>query len=185
MPELPWKTNSGAPAPSATAVPGDGAGPPSGTASAACPQLALVDPGFENGGTGWTFGAGTGVGTGNSHGGAHFLYLDSGPGKSARRVLEQQAAVGPQFFERGALIGEQDGHFRLFLKVVLPPTSRRCRSGCSRCLEVVGKPATPDGACGRDGGGAGDRLTLWFRRGKRVEVTGNSLGMVRRSCHGG
>ncbi|MFD4549762.1 hypothetical protein [Streptomyces sp. NPDC058466] len=122
MPELPWKTNSGAPAPSATAVPGDGAGPPSDTASAACPQLALADPGFENGGTGWTSGAGTGVGTGNSHGGARFLYLDSGPGKSARRVLEQQAAVGPQFFERGALMGEQDGHFRLFLKVVL-----RCR----------------------------------------------------------
>ncbi|MFF1810032.1 hypothetical protein ACFVXW_12910 [Streptomyces sp. NPDC058251] len=183
MPELPWKTGPPHRRPrrcreTARVLRRTPHPPPA-------PNSPSPTPGFENGGTGWTFGAGTGVATGNSHGGARFLYLDSGPGKSARRVLEQQAAVGPQFFERGALIGEQDGHFRLFLKVVLPPTSRRCRSGCSRCLEVVGKPATPDGACGRDGGGAGDRLRPRFGRGKHVEVTGNSLGMVRRSCHGG
>ncbi|MGW7041799.1 hypothetical protein ACWGDT_03570 [Streptomyces avermitilis] len=76
-----------APALSATAASGDGTGAASDTASAARPQLALADPGFENGGTGWTFGAGTGVGTGNSHGGARFLYLDSGAGKSAELTL--------------------------------------------------------------------------------------------------
>ncbi|MEU0842722.1 hypothetical protein ABZ370_25035 [Streptomyces sp. NPDC005962] len=69
------------PALSATAAPGDGAVP------TARPQLALDDPGFENGGTGWTFGPGTGVGTGNSHGGARFLYLDAGAGKSAELAL--------------------------------------------------------------------------------------------------
>ncbi|MFK4107005.1 hypothetical protein ACI2L1_44640 [Streptomyces sp. NPDC019531] len=64
-----------APALSAHAAPGPG------------PQLALPDPGFENGGTGWTFGPGTGVGTGNHHGGTRFLYLDAGTGKSAQLTV--------------------------------------------------------------------------------------------------
>ncbi|MGY4982119.1 hypothetical protein ACWCYL_34080 [Streptomyces sp. 900105755] len=51
------------------------------------PQLALPDPGFENGGTGWTFGPGTGVGAGNVHSGSRFLYLDAGTGRSARLDL--------------------------------------------------------------------------------------------------
>jgi hypothetical protein len=76
------------PAMSATAAPGaGGAASASGTASGALPQLALDDPGFENGGTGWTFGPGTGVGTGNSHGGARFLYLDAGTGKNAEQTI--------------------------------------------------------------------------------------------------
>ncbi|MGW0654124.1 hypothetical protein ACWD4T_36010 [Streptomyces umbrinus] len=75
------------PALSAAAAPGDGGVPVSGTATAARPQLAIPDPGFENGGTGWTFGAGTGVGTGNSHGGSRFLYLDAGAGKSAELTI--------------------------------------------------------------------------------------------------
>src|SRR5882757_4003018 len=76
-----------APALSATAATGADGAPASDTAAASPPQLALSDPGFENGGTGWTFGAGTGVGTGNHHGGTHFLYLDAGAGKSARQAL--------------------------------------------------------------------------------------------------
>ncbi|MEV7003805.1 hypothetical protein AB0N62_40015 [Streptomyces sp. NPDC093982] len=76
-----------APALPASAATGDGAAPAPGKASADCPQLALDDPGFENGGTGWTFGAGTGVGTGNSHGGSRFLYLDAGAGKSAELTI--------------------------------------------------------------------------------------------------
>lgn len=76
-----------APALSATAAPGGGVAPAADATSADRPQLALDDPGFENGGTGWTFGAGTGVGTGNSHGGARFLYLDAGAGKSASLTL--------------------------------------------------------------------------------------------------
>ncbi|MGW7260858.1 hypothetical protein [Streptomyces sp. NPDC054834] len=82
---------STAPALSATAAPGDSAALASGTGSAARPQLAIDDPGFENGGAGWTFGPGTGVGTGNSHGGTRFLYLDAGAGKSA-----EQAVVAPR-----------------------------------------------------------------------------------------
>ncbi|MGW1208219.1 hypothetical protein ACWD5F_01130 [Streptomyces sp. NPDC002499] len=52
--------------------------------SAARPQLTIPDPGFENGGTGWTFTSGAGVGTGNRHGGERFLYLDAGAGKSGQ-----------------------------------------------------------------------------------------------------
>ncbi|MFJ5262492.1 hypothetical protein ACIQAC_18700 [Streptomyces sp. NPDC088387] len=54
---------------------------------AARPQLTLDDAGFENGGTGWTFGSGTGVGTGNSRSGARFLYLDAGAGKTAAKTI--------------------------------------------------------------------------------------------------
>ncbi|MFF1449850.1 hypothetical protein ACFVYF_17180 [Streptomyces sp. NPDC058274] len=73
-----------APALTATAAPAGDAAPADAVAR---PQLALSDPGFENGGTGWTFGAGTGVGTGNRHGGVRFLYLDSGAGKTAKQTL--------------------------------------------------------------------------------------------------
>jgi hypothetical protein len=60
----------------------------SATASAAPrPQLAIPETGFENGGTGWTFTSGAGVGTGNRHGGERFLYLDGGAGKSAQLTI--------------------------------------------------------------------------------------------------
>ncbi|MEU9343725.1 hypothetical protein AB0D74_21195 [Streptomyces sp. NPDC048278] len=68
-----------APAASATAAPR--------AATDSRPQLALPDPGFENGGTGWTFGPGTGVGAGNVHSGSRFLYLDAGTGRTARLDL--------------------------------------------------------------------------------------------------
>ncbi|MCX5563045.1 hypothetical protein [Streptomyces sp. NBC_00038] len=58
----------------------------SGTTPAA-PQLALINPGFEDGTTGWTFTSGAGVGEGNRHGGVRFLYLDSGAGKSGKQTL--------------------------------------------------------------------------------------------------
>ena len=77
---------STAPALSAVAAPGQGAAPASGTGSTA-PQLALPDPGFENGGVGWTFSAGAGVGEGNVHSGSRFLYLDAGAGKWASQTL--------------------------------------------------------------------------------------------------
>ncbi|RPE42112.1 hypothetical protein EDD90_5215 [Streptomyces sp. Ag109_O5-1] len=51
------------------------------------PQLALPDPGFENGGVGWTFSAGAGVGEGNVHSGSRFLYLDAGTGKWAAQTI--------------------------------------------------------------------------------------------------
>ncbi|MEU5592735.1 hypothetical protein [Streptomyces sp. NPDC020298] len=57
------------------------------TATDSRPQLALPDPGFENGGTGWTFDPGTGVGQGNVHSGSRFLYLDAGLGRTARQTL--------------------------------------------------------------------------------------------------
>ncbi|MEU6554324.1 hypothetical protein ABZ915_29240 [Streptomyces sp. NPDC046915] len=68
-----------APASAATAAPR--------TAADSHPQLALPDPGFENGGIGWTFDPGTGVGQGNVHGGTRFLYLDAGLGRTARQTL--------------------------------------------------------------------------------------------------
>jgi hypothetical protein len=77
---------STAPALSAAAAPGQGTALASGSGSTA-PQLAISDPGFEDGGLGWTFGPGTGVGTGNRHGGTHFLYLDAGAGKSAEQAI--------------------------------------------------------------------------------------------------
>ncbi|MFG3295159.1 hypothetical protein ACGF3G_40960 [Streptomyces sp. NPDC048179] len=77
---------STAPALSAVAAPGQGAAPASGTGATA-PQLALTDPGFENGGVGWTFSSGAGVGAGNVHSGSRFLYLDAGAGKWADQTL--------------------------------------------------------------------------------------------------
>ncbi|WP_327673089.1 MULTISPECIES: hypothetical protein [unclassified Streptomyces] len=71
------------PALSATAAEEGGRAPTSAVGA----QLRIPDPGFEGGGTGWTFGAGTGVGTGNSHGGDRFLYLDAGAGKSAELTV--------------------------------------------------------------------------------------------------
>ncbi|MEV6235446.1 hypothetical protein [Lentzea sp. NPDC051838] len=44
------------------------------------PPLPFTNPGFEDGSTGWTFGAGTGTATNNPHGGTKLAYLD--PGKS-------------------------------------------------------------------------------------------------------
>ncbi|MEV7392141.1 hypothetical protein [Streptomyces sp. NPDC091215] len=67
------------PATSATAVPRP--------AADSRPQLALPDPGFENGGVGWTFSAGAGVGEGNVHSGSRFLYLDAGAGKWASQTI--------------------------------------------------------------------------------------------------
>ncbi|MET9089737.1 hypothetical protein ABZX77_49160 [Streptomyces sp. NPDC004237] len=77
---------STAPALSAVAAPGRGEVSASGTGATA-PQLALPDPGFENGGVGWTFSSGAGVGEGNVHSGSRFLYLDAGAGKWASQTL--------------------------------------------------------------------------------------------------
>ncbi len=59
---------------------------PASAAEAAGP-LVVVNPGWEQGTTGWTFTAGTGVATNRPHGGTRLIYLDSGAGKSVRQAV--------------------------------------------------------------------------------------------------
>lgn len=65
--------------------------PPPAVAAAAAP-LTVVNPGFEQGATGWTFTAGTGVATNRPHGGTSLIYLDSGTDKSVRQTIVAPAA---------------------------------------------------------------------------------------------
>ncbi|MEU3047911.1 hypothetical protein ABZ705_15585 [Streptomyces sp. NPDC006984] len=51
------------------------------------PVLNVVNPGFEQGTTGWTFTAGSGVASNNPHGGSKLIYLDAGPGKKVAQTL--------------------------------------------------------------------------------------------------
>ncbi|MCB5168061.1 hypothetical protein LG634_24940 [Streptomyces bambusae] len=56
--------------------------------------LALIDPGFEEGGSGWEFTAGTGVAGNHPHGGSRLVYLDSGAGKKVSQTLTATAPGG-------------------------------------------------------------------------------------------
>ncbi|MFI5771214.1 hypothetical protein ACIA74_22225 [Streptomyces sp. NPDC051658] len=56
-------------------------------AIAATSALPLSNPGFEDGTTGWTFTAGTGVATNAPHGGARLAYLDAGSGKKVAQTI--------------------------------------------------------------------------------------------------
>ena len=54
--------------------------------------LAVVNPGFEQGTTGWTFTAGTGVATNYPHGGNGLTYLDSGADKQVSQTVTAPSA---------------------------------------------------------------------------------------------
>lgn len=49
--------------------------------------LAVTDPGFEQGGTGWEFTAGTGVAVNNPHAGSRLAYLDAGSGMKVSQTV--------------------------------------------------------------------------------------------------
>ncbi|MEU3749865.1 MULTISPECIES: hypothetical protein [Streptomyces] len=67
------------------------AGPPvSDDSPAAAPApavLAVADPGFEQGGTGWEFTSGTGVGSNYPHAGSRQAYLDAGSGMKVSQTV--------------------------------------------------------------------------------------------------
>ncbi|MFG2999886.1 hypothetical protein [Streptomyces sp. NPDC048340] len=81
--------------PAAAAPPGTAAG------QAAPAALAVADPGFEQGGTGWQFTSGTGVATNYPHGGARLAYLDGGPGM---KVSQAVTATGRGVYDISAWI---------------------------------------------------------------------------------
>lgn len=66
--------------------------PPVTANAAAAAPLTVTNPGFEQGTTGWTFTAGTGVATNRPHGGKALIYLDSGTDKSVRQTIVAPAA---------------------------------------------------------------------------------------------
>ncbi|MFF3618932.1 hypothetical protein [Streptomyces sp. NPDC002467] len=84
--------------PAAAASPGPAARPP---APAAPALLAVTNPGFEQGGTGWEFTSGTGVATNYPHGGARLAYLDGGPGM---KVSQTVTATGRGTYDISAWI---------------------------------------------------------------------------------
>ncbi|MFJ2577896.1 RICIN domain-containing protein [Kitasatospora aureofaciens] len=72
--------------------------------------LVLANPGFEQGTTGWTFTAHTGVATNNPHTGTRLAYLDAGTGY---RVSQQVTAVTAGTYDLSAWIasGAAGGRF--------------------------------------------------------------------------
>ncbi|MFI0923998.1 hypothetical protein ACH4TP_08725 [Streptomyces sp. NPDC021012] len=60
---------------------------PSTTAHAEPAPLAVTDPGFEMGGTGWEFTDGTGVAVNNPHAGSRLAYLDAGSGMTVSQTV--------------------------------------------------------------------------------------------------
>ncbi|MFF7778284.1 hypothetical protein ACFZCG_28200 [Streptomyces tanashiensis] len=61
---------------------------PSAPAPAPAPApLAVTDPGFEQGGAGWEFTAGTGVAVNNPHAGSRLAYLDAGSGMTVSQTV--------------------------------------------------------------------------------------------------
>ncbi|MFD9306226.1 hypothetical protein ACFWCB_26830 [Streptomyces sp. NPDC060048] len=63
--------------------------------------LTVTNPGFEQGGTGWRFTAGTGVATNYPHGAARLAYLDGGPGM---KVSQTVTATGRGAYDISAWI---------------------------------------------------------------------------------
>ncbi|MEU9856110.1 hypothetical protein [Streptomyces sp. NPDC047974] len=60
------------------------------------PAVEIVNPGFEQGTTGWTFTSGTGVATNRPHGGSKLAYLDQ---TSAKKVTQTITAKGDGMFD--------------------------------------------------------------------------------------
>ncbi|MFE6056979.1 RICIN domain-containing protein [Kitasatospora sp. NPDC056446] len=56
--------------------------------------LVLTDPGFEQGGDGWTLTAHTGIATNNPHGGTRLAYLDAGTGYAVSQQATAATAGG-------------------------------------------------------------------------------------------
>lgn len=94
------------------ASPAGAAGHPAGAVAArAVPApLPVVNPGFEQGATGWQFTGGTGVATNYPHGGDRLVYLDAGAGKKVSQTL---TAIGPGSYDISAWIatGGANGRF--------------------------------------------------------------------------
>lgn len=80
------------------------------TAAAAPAPLAIVNPGFEQGATGWKFTDGTGVAGNYPHGGGKLAYLDAGAGK---RITQTLTATAPGSYDISAWIaaGGENGRF--------------------------------------------------------------------------
>ncbi|WP_394851180.1 hypothetical protein [Pendulispora rubella] len=107
------------------------------TSASPRPALAISDPGFEQGGAGWTFSTGTGVATNYPHGGTRLAYLDSGAGKALRQSISV-AASGTYDFSTWAATGGPNGLFVIRLNgeaaaaVILPNRTWYSRSSISR-----------------------------------------------------
>ncbi|MFE7552746.1 carbohydrate-binding protein [Streptomyces gardneri] len=68
--------------------PATAAPPATGAAPALAPTvLTVTDPGFEQGGTGWEFTSGTGVGSNYPHAGRRQAYLDAGSGMKVSQTV--------------------------------------------------------------------------------------------------
>ncbi|MFG2818455.1 hypothetical protein ACGFX4_03410 [Kitasatospora sp. NPDC048365] len=76
--------------------------------------LTVANPGFEKGTKGWSFSAGTGVGTNYPHGGARQAYLDGGAGK---RVSQTVTAAASGRFDISAWIATGGPNGRFTVKV--------------------------------------------------------------------
>ncbi|KIF03507.1 hypothetical protein PL81_23850 [Streptomyces sp. RSD-27] len=137
-----------APARAAESLPG-----PSGGSTAPAP-LAVVNPGFEQGATGWEFTAGTGVATNYPHGGGRLVYLDAGAGKKVAQTL---TATGPGAYDVSAWVATGGAGGRFTARVngaeraaqVLPAGSAYRRRTLSRIVLA-----------------AGDRLEIAFESGE-------------------
>ncbi|MEU2660227.1 hypothetical protein ABZ615_33530 [Streptomyces sp. NPDC007325] len=65
------------------------------------PPVDVINPGFEQGTTGWNFTPGTGIATNIPHGGTRLAYLDGGPGKKISQTL---TATGTGLYDFSAWI---------------------------------------------------------------------------------
>ncbi|MFI9291216.1 hypothetical protein [Streptomyces gardneri] len=93
--------------------PATAAPPATGAAPASAPTvLTVADPGFEQGGTGWEFTSGTGVGSNYPHAGRRQAYLDAGSGM---KVSQTVTATGHGGYLVSAWIatGGPDGRYVL------------------------------------------------------------------------
>jgi hypothetical protein len=111
---------------------------PTATAGTPAPALLVpVNPGFEDGATGWTFTGGSGVATNKPHGGTHLAYLDSGAGKQVSQTI---TAGGAGSYEVSAWIatGGTGGTFTVSVNgtptgtITLPSLSTYSRYTISR-----------------------------------------------------
>ncbi|MFJ3928443.1 hypothetical protein [Streptomyces sp. NPDC090022] len=121
----------------ASAAPPDAAGRP------APGPLTVVNPGFEQGTTGWQFTSGSGVATNYPHGGARLAYLDGGPGL---KVSQAVTSTGRGVYDISAWIATGGPNGRYVARVngvvaaeqVLPGASQYRRYTLSRIALAPG-----------------------------------------------
>ncbi|MFH8370522.1 hypothetical protein [Streptomyces sp. NPDC018031] len=97
---------------SAAADPAGSTAPAARRGAGAPALLTVADPGFEAGGSGWEFTAGTGVATNSPHGGRRLAYLDAGSG---RTISQTVTATGHGSYDISAWIatGGPGGRYAL------------------------------------------------------------------------